>query len=276
MNKMSQYIKFSPLLIILGIVIFLLPLIVVIVDAGEVGVQSTFGNVSDRVLRSGLNIKSPFTKVIRLSTRTEEYTMSEVADEGEVTGDDSIQALASDGATLWLDVTIFYRLKDTEAPKIYKELGLNFDEKIIRPEIRSKIREVVSRYPVNDIYSTKRGEIQSTIQTELKESLANRGIEVEDTLLRRVNLSQTLFASIELKLTAQQKAQQKEFEIEEAKKEAERRQVEAEGQREAQRIINESLSDQYLYYLYIQSLGENGNVTYVPTEGGVPLFKNVD
>lgn len=194
----------------------------------------------------------------------------------DTSGDDSVQALAADGASVWLDVTVFYHLVDEQAPNIYLKLGLDYNEKIIRPEIRSKIREVISRYTVIEIYSTKRDEVQNVIMEELKSSLETRGISIENTLLRKVTLSQTLFNSIEEKLTAQQKAQRKEFEIEEAKKEAERKKIEAEGQREAQRIIDESLSEKYLYYLYIQALEKNPNTVYVPTEGGVPLFKNID
>ncbi|MCA9385664.1 prohibitin family protein [Candidatus Dojkabacteria bacterium] len=258
-------------LLIIGV-----PLFITIVDAGEVGVLSTFGNVSETVFRPGIHLKNPFTNVIEMNTRTQEYTMSQTSGEGALYGDDSIQALASDGASIWLDVTVFYRLEPTTAPDVYSQLGLDYDQKIIRPEIRSAIRKVVSQFAVNEIYSTKREEIQNKILEDLTNSLQERGIITEDVLLRRVNLSEQLFQSIELKLTAQQKAQQKEFEIEEAKKEAERKRIEAEGEREAQRIINETLSDKYLYYLYVQNLENNPNVIYVPTEGGLPLFRNIN
>ncbi|MBD3363459.1 prohibitin family protein [Candidatus Dojkabacteria bacterium] len=274
MKKYSKLFVLLPVLITIFIIfIILLPSIFVVIDAGEIGVQKTFGKVSDSVFQPGFHIKNPFTRIVRMSTRTQQYSMISSESAG---GDDSIQALASDGASVWLDVTVFYHLQDIEAPEVYKKLGLDYDEKIIRPEIRSKIRGVMSDYTVIEIYSTKREEVQNKILEELETTLEDRGIIAENLLLRKVTLSNTLFNSIEEKLTAQQKAQRKEFEIEEARREAERKQIEAEGQREAQRIINESLTDRYLYYLYIQALETNPNTVYVPTEGGVALFKNIE
>jgi len=249
---------------------------IVVIDAGEVGVVTLFGKVRDESLRSGLQTKNPFANVKKMNIRTQEYTMSGITSEGEIEGDDSIKALASDGASVWLDVTVFYHLKSDEAPTVYKELGLEYNQKIIRPEIRSAIREVVAQYAVNQIYSIKRDEVQTKILENLKVSLKERGIEVEDVLLRNVTLSQQLFEAIELKLTAQQEAQKKDFEIEAEKKEAERKVIEAQGQRDAQNEINKTLSNKFLNYLYIKTLENHEGTVYVPTEGGLPLFKNVD
>lgn len=266
-----------------GIVAFILVLAVIVlvrsvevVDAGEVGVVTLFGDVQEKPLRSGLQVKNPLANVKKMEIRTQEYTMSSITAEGEVKGDDSIKALASDGASVWLDVTAFYHLKPEEAPKVYEELGMDYNEKIIRPEIRSAIREVVAGYTVNEVYSTKREEVQTKILEDLKISLEERGIEVEDVLLRNVTLSQQLFDAIEQKLTAQQEAQKKEYEIEATKKEAERKLIEAQGQKNAQAEINQTLTPNYLYYLYITTLEKLEGTIYVPTEGGVPLFKNVE
>ncbi|MBD3280802.1 prohibitin family protein [Candidatus Dojkabacteria bacterium] len=273
-NFLSLLGGFGILLLVIGLVVVFRSL--VIVDAGEVGVVSTFGNVQSTPLRSGLQVKNPFSEVKMMQIRTQEYTMSGTASEGEVVGDDSIKALASDGASVWLDVTVFYHLKAEESPMVYEELGLDYNKKIIRPEIRSAIREVVAGYTVNEVYSTKREEVQAKILENLKISLEKRGIEVEDVLLRNVTLSQQLFDAIEQKLTAQQEAQRKEFEIEAEQKEAERKLIEAQGQKNAQGEINKTLSSNYLYYLYIKTLENHEGTIYVPTEGGLPLFKNVE
>ncbi len=275
-NVKKKYVFFSLLITFFIIFLPFVTSFVTIVDAGYVGVVSTFGKVSDNTFDPGINFKNPFSKVIQMSIRTEEYTMSSSSYEGAKVGDDSILARAKDGASVWLDITIFYHLDKSYAPKVYRELGLDYEEKIIRPEVRSTIREVVAQYSVNEIYSTKRTEVSEKIKTNLEEALNPRGIEVEDALLRNVTLSQTLTDSIEDKLTAEQEAQKLDFLLEKEKKEAERKVIEAQGQRDAQAIINESLTDKYLYYLYIKSLENREGTIYVPTEGGVPLFKNVE
>lgn len=249
----------------------------VIIEAGEVGVVSTFGKVRTSSLASGFHIKNPFSKIIRLSARTNSYTMSAAYAEGEIQGDDSIQALAKDGGTVSFDVTVLYRLLPEAAPEVYRTLGIEYSQNIIRPEIRSVIREVAARYPVNELYSTKRDEVQSSILSELKTNLEPRKIVIEDVLLRNVSVSESLLKSIGEKLTAEQEVQRQQFEIEKAKKEAERKVIEAQGQRDAQKIIDQGLSQNYLYYLYIQNLKDRQGTIYVPLNPstGMPTFKGL-
>ncbi|MBN2015278.1 prohibitin family protein [Candidatus Dojkabacteria bacterium] len=262
--------------------IFFIPSFFVVVDAGEVGVYSLFGKVSDDPLYPGFNFKIPFAKVIRMTTRTQDYTMTSVDEDSEYLtstsgSNDAIESRASDGALIWLDITVLYHLDATKAPEIYKNLGIDYTEKLVRPTIRSSIRGVVANYTVTEIYSTKRDEIQSKLLEGMKEDLETRGIQVEEVLLRKVNLSQTLSASIEQKLAAQQEAEKYDFVLEKEEKEAERKRIEAEGQRDAQQIITQSLSNSYLYYLYIQNLKENQSTIYVPInpDNGMPLFKEL-
>jgi regulator of protease activity HflC (stomatin/prohibitin superfamily) len=280
MNKFSQtklpaigVILFSVIILALFIVPFFF---ISIVDAGHIGVKSTFGNVSDTTLKPGINFKGPFDRVIQLSTRTEEYTMSSTTNEGVKEGDDSIQARAKDGAAVYLDVTVLYNLNSDDAPSVYRELGVDYESKVIRPAIRSAIREVAAQYSVNEIYSTKRDEVTAKINERLTESLIKRGINFQETLLRNVTLSDTLSQSIEDKLTAQQEAEKLDFLLERERKEAERKVIEAQGQRDSQRIINESLTEEYLYYLFINNLQNHEGTIYVPTEGGLPLIKDID
>lgn len=249
-----------------------------IIDAGTVGVVSTFGKVNETVLDPGFHLKNPFANIIHMNVRTSSYTMSGTYSEGEVSGDDSIQALASDGGLVWFDVTVLYKLKSDKASVVYKELGLSYEENIVRPAIRSTIRSVAANYPVNELYSTKRSEVQSKIYETLITNIEKRGIQVEEVLLRKVNISEQLSDSIEQKLAAEQEVQRLTFEIQKAEKEAERKKVEAEGQKEAQRIINESLTDKYLYYMYISNLQNLEGTIYVPVnpENGLPMFKGVN
>ena len=136
-----------------------------------------------------------------------------------------------------------------EASEVYRKIGLGYDEVVIRPQIRSVIRGVIAQYEAKDIYSEKRQEAAKQILDILNDNLVDRGIEVEDVLLRHVELPEKLAASIQEKLQAEQESERYTFILEKEGKEAERKRVEAAGQRDAQKIINESLTQNYLNYL---------------------------
>jgi len=133
---------------------------------------------------------------------------------------------------------------------------------------------VVSGYEVKNIYAEEgRREIAGKLKAFLEDNLEVRGIEVVDVLLRDVKLPERFRDSIEAKLTAEQKVQQKRFELEQARKDAEIEIARAEGAAQAQEIVRSTLSASYLHYLWIKTLNENPNVIYVATEANMPLFR---
>ena len=232
-----------------------------------------FGKVRDNEVSSGIHLINPLAKIERMTIRTEEYTMSVATKEGQRFGDDSIEALTKEGLKVHLDLTVFYHLREESASDVYRELGSNYDEKILRPEVRTAIRDVIALYEAKDVYSEKRETVVNQIQEKLHASLDKRGIELESVLLRNISLPAMLTNAIENKLTAEQEAQRYDFLLEKETKEAERKRIEAEGQRDAQAIINQSLSDRYLQYLYIQNLENREGTIYVPTD--MPLFRGL-
>jgi len=250
---------------------------IIIVDAGETGVYSLFGKVSDNELRSGFHLVIPLAHVEKMSIRTEEYTMSIVSTEGRKTGDDSITALTKEGLSVGLDLTALYRLDEAKASDVYKTVGVQYDEKIIRPIIRTAIRDVVASYEAKELYSEKRAEAAQKIKDQVQHELDTRGIVLEDMLLRDVRLPDDLAKSIQEKLQAEQSTQKYDFLLQTERKEKERKRIEAEGQRDAQKIINESLSTNYLYYQYINTLKDRQGTIYVPTSPttGMPTFKEL-
>ncbi|MCG2695531.1 prohibitin family protein [Candidatus Parcubacteria bacterium] len=250
---------------------------VIIVDAGETGVYSLFGKVKDNELSSGFHLVIPLAKVTKMSIRTEEYTMSIAQGEGKKYSADAITSLTKEGLSVDLDMTVLYRLQEDKATDVYRELGLNFDEKIIRPTIRTSIRDVIAQYEAKDIYSAKREEAAFQIADNLKAVMDPRGIIIESVLLRNVALPANLANAIQEKLQAEQEAEKYDFILAREKKEKERKIIEAEGQQEAQRIINQSLTTNYLYYLYINQLKDREGTIYVPTSPttGMPVFKEL-
>jgi len=250
---------------------------IVIVDAGETGVYSLFGKVKDEELNSGFHLVIPLAHVTKMSIRTEEYTMSIAQGEGKKYGADAITSLTKEGLSVDLDMTVLYHLEEEKASDIYREVGLDYDEKIIRPTIRTSIRDIIAQYEAKDIYSEKRQEAADKISENLKAQIEPRGIVVEQVLLRNVALPANLANAIQEKLQAEQEAEKYDFILQKEAKEKERKIIEAEGQRDAQSIINESLTNNYLYYLYVNQLKDRQGTIYVPTSPttGMPLFKNI-
>ena len=276
-NKFKGLKGWLGLLIVLIIVLPFATSFFVVVEAGETGVQSLFGKVRDHEFPSGFHLKNPLVRITKMNVRTQEYTMSIVRSEGKKTGDDSIAALTKEGLQVDLDITVLYHLVEASASDVYRNVGVVYDEVIIRPQIRSTIREIIAQYEAKDIYSEKRLEAAQKILTSLKGVLEARGIEVEDVLLRNVQLPSGLAGAIQEKLQSEQEAERYDFVLERETKEAERKRVEAAGQRDAQRIINESLTPRYLQFLYIDSLKDREGTIYVPTSpnNGTPLFRGI-
>ncbi len=275
MPAQAKKIAISVVVVILLLWLFFAS--IVIVDAGETGVYSLFGKVKDKELRSGFHLVIPLAKVTKMSIRTEEYTMSIVTGEGKINRADAITSLTKEGLNVDLDITVLYHLNEEDASDVYKNVGLNYEEKVIRPSIRTSIRDIIAQYEAKDIYSEKRQEAAQKILDSLVVDLDPRGIVVEDVLLRNVVLPPNLAQAIQEKLQAEQEAEKYDFILAREKKEKERKIIEAEGQEEAQRIINRSLTTNYLYYLYISQLKDREGTIYVPTNPstGMPLFKEL-
>lgn len=259
------------LLVIIAVIVFANA--IVVIPAGQTGVYHVFGKVRDNEISSGIHLINPLASVEHMSVRTEQYTMSIATGEGQRAGDDSIEALTKEGLKVALDITVLYHLVEEQASDVYRELGLGYDEKIIRPEVRSAIREVIALYEAKDIYSEKREEAVRQIEEILAGNLESRGIVTETVLLRNVALPAMLTGAIETKLAAEQEAQRYDFVLQREEKEAERKRIEAAGQRDAQQIINQSLTDRYLQYLYIQNLENREGTIYVPYD--LPLFRGL-
>jgi regulator of protease activity HflC (stomatin/prohibitin superfamily) len=252
-----RYRRFSwPARIIGGIIMLIgiLTSCVVQIEAGEVGVKKLFGKVQNDVLSSGLHFINPLLKVEKMDIRTQNYTMSGVHDEGAKAADDAIRALTADGLEVVIDLTVLYRVLPTDAPRIVRESGLNYTDKIVRPLTRTKIRDNTVYYEAVSLYSSKRDEFQARIFKSIETDFKSRGLVLEQLLVRNITLPQMVKTAIEQKITAEQDAQKMEFVLQKEKQEAERKRVEAQGISDYQRIINESLTDRQLQYEQIKAI----------------------
>jgi regulator of protease activity HflC (stomatin/prohibitin superfamily) len=223
------------------------------IDAGQIGVKSLFGKIEDDVLMSGLNFVNPLVEVKTIDTKTQNYTMSGIHDEGQKAGDDAIRVLTADGLEVTIDLTVLYRVIPSEAPRLLKETGLDYNDKIVRPLTRTKIRDNAVYYDAVALYSSKRDTFQMRIFNSIEKDFKSRGLILEQLLVRNITLPTSVKASIESKINAEQDAQKMQFVLQKEKQEAERKRVEAQGIADYQRIISTGLSDKQLQYESIKA-----------------------
>jgi regulator of protease activity HflC (stomatin/prohibitin superfamily) len=242
------------------------------VDAGFVGVKSLFGKVQNETLSSGLNMVNPLMDVTSIDIKTQNYTMSGVHDEGSKSGDDAIKVLTADGLEVTIDLSVLYRVNPAETPKLIKEIGINFEDKIVRPITRTRIRDNSVYYDAVALYSTKRDEFQARIFKTIENDFKSRGLILENLLVRNITLPASVKSTIEQKINAEQEAQKMQFVLQKEKQEAERKRVEAQGISDYQRIISMSLSDRQLQYEQIKAMKElaasgNAKIIVMPSKG---------
>ncbi|HRO41949.1 MAG TPA: prohibitin family protein [Flavipsychrobacter sp.] len=255
-GKLAPFAKMlraaSLILIIIGIV----TACIVQIDAGYIGVQKLFGKVQQKVLHSGLHFINPLVDVIEVDTRTQNYTMSGLHDEGNAQSDDAIRVLTADGLEVTIDLTVLYRVIPTDAPRMIREIGMDYRDKIVRPISRTHIRDNAVYYDAVALYSTRRDEFQTRIFTSIENEFKKRGLFLENLLVRNITLPTSVKNAIEAKINAEQESQKMQFVLAKERQEADRKRVEAQGISDYQRIINESLTERQLQYEQIKAMKE--------------------
>jgi len=247
------------------------------INTGFVGVKSLFGRVQTDILSSGLNIVNPLVEVTQIETRTLNYTMSGIQTEGKIQGDDAIKVLTADGLEVTIDLSVLYRVVPDQTPRLIRETGSDFEDKIVRPITRTRIRDNAVYYEAVALYSTRRDEFQSRIFKSIEADFNKRGLFLENLLVRNISLPASVKAAIERKIEAEQEAQKMQFVLQKEKQEAERKRVEAQGIADYQQIISASLSDRQLQYEQIKAMTQlagsaNAKIIVMPSKGGAPLI----
>ena len=258
------------------------------VSSGAVGVEVVFGKVdTEGYLSEGLHLKNPFAVVHEMSVRTQTYTMSAESDEGKKRGDDALEVISSDGLTLKIEVSVPYKLIPAAAATVYQKFGEDYEESVVRPSIRSAMREAFSKYSAQEAYGTKREEakhlalekLRATIEELVgKAGYKGQAIDAEQALVRDIKLPASVKTSIEAKISAQQDAERMDFVIQKETKEAERKRVEAAGIRDFQAIVTTGITTQLLEWKGIEATEKlassaNSKVVIVGSQkNGLPII----
>ena len=257
--------------------------LIVIIDSGEVGVPVVFGKVQDNFFMPGLSLKNPFAEIIIYPTRLREFSLTQTKayDESDVGG--GVPVKTKDDLTITIDSTIWYYVDSEMAGDVYANVAKSIEDLelgILVPAVRTIIRDVCSKYTMKDIYSTYRNEVQVEISSNITALLATKGIIIDRFMLRNVLLPKLIDEAIQLKIQSQQEAEAMEYKKQKAMMEAEIKIVEAKGLAEAQKIINSTLSVNYLQHEAIQAyqtLAGSDNTTFIimptsPNGVGLPII----
>jgi prohibitin 1 len=220
---------------------------------------------TENVKGQGFLIIAPWNRLITYDTRTKEAF-------------EEMSVLSKNGLTIAVELSYRYQPITKSIGLLHEEIGPNYLEVIVKPEIRSATREVIGKYLPEELYSTKREAIQDEILERTKEKVGKKHIVLDEVLIREVALPASLKVAIEKKLEEEQLSFQFEFKLDRERKEAERKIIEATAKAEANRILNASLTSNILKDKGIEATLElakspNSKVVVVGgAEGGLPLI----
>eukprot|EP01006_Ploeotia_vitrea_P048206 TRINITY_DN67208_c7_g1_i1.p2 TRINITY_DN67208_c7_g1~~TRINITY_DN67208_c7_g1_i1.p2 ORF type:complete len:282 (-),score=44.74 TRINITY_DN67208_c7_g1_i1:1584-2429(-) len=244
------------------------------IPAGHIGLIDLFGSVSSSPLQPGLTLVNPFASVVLMSVKTQIIEMAE-------------DVPTREGLTVHLEAAALVRLEANEARKMYITVGADYLNTVVIPQFRSVIRAVTSGHEAKDLYTAKsRQNMTTDLRTGLTELIRNRGLIVEDTPLKKLELPASLRDSIEDKARAEQDNQKMEWILEREKQEAERKAIEASGIAEFQRIVSGDINEGMLRWKGIEAteqLAESSNPKVVVIggssdgkDGHIPFILNAD
>jgi prohibitin 1 len=234
------------------------------IPTGHVGVLTLFGRVTGRTLSEGIHLINPLNTVEKLSVQTQSLK-------------ESANVPSEEGLILALDTSLLFRLDKDRAAYVFQTVGPNYVEKVVEPTLRAAIRTSTSAHSANALYTNARELVQDQILRDLTAQLGQRGIIVENVLLRDVQLPAMLKSSIEAKQQAEQDALRMSFILQKEKQEAERKRIEAQGISDFQRIVATGISAQLLEWKGIEAtekLATSNNTKIVVIgnpKNGLPL-----
>lgn len=266
-------------LAVVGFLFFVLGLCIVSVAPNERMV--VFNRVSGELGKPkapGLHLVNPFTtsyKIYDVSRQT--YTMSSINFEGEVSSDDAVPARTSDGQEVFVDITVIYTISPERVNEVHQKWpNERYRTELVRPQIRSIVRDVISLFSVESVYQ-ERDTVDERISERMTERITPEGLELVEILVRDVNFTEEYAQAIEDAQIAEVRIREEEFRIQEVEKQAEQeearaeglanaRVIEAEGEAKALQLIADIIAENpaLLQYQYVTNLSDNVQIIALP------------
>jgi len=207
----------------------------------------------------------------------ETYTMSSKPTEGQNQGDDSIRARTSDGQQVLLDCSVIFRIDPGQIIRVHVDWQHRYIEEFVRPIVRGYVRTQVSQFTVKEVNSSARKDLEANLDRTLKDEFANKGLILDQFILRDIAFSPEYSIAIEHKQVALEGQKQKEYEAEQArivaKGAADAIRIEAQARSEALELIKKAIADNssLLNYSYIDKIAPNIKVMLLPSNNPLLL-----
>jgi prohibitin 1 len=238
-----------------------------VVQSGHRGIvfETLGGGTSRKTVNEGMHVMPIWNSIIPYDLRVREMK-------------ETLSVLSNNGLAIRVDASVRYRPKADELFELQTQIGSSYAEIMIAPVVRSEARKVFGRYAPEEIYSTKREEIERQIYDEVLKALEGKHVVVEAVLVRDVDLPDTIKNAIADKLAEEQRSQKMRFTLDKERQEALRKQIEAEGIAKYQNIVRQGLTAEYLQFKGIeatQKLAESPNAKVVIVgagKGGLPVI----
>jgi prohibitin 1 len=256
-------------LIGLGLAGFLLVILlfscVTRVGTGHVGVLTLFGRVTGETLSEGIHLINPLKTNNEMSIQTQ--TLKE-----------SASVPSSEGLMMSLDTSLIYHLDPDRASEVFQKISADYENVVVEPTLRSAIREATASHTANALYTGEREMVGKQIYDQVSQQLSQRGLKVENVLLRDIQLPATLKSAIEAKQQAEQESLAMNFRLQKETQEAQRKRIEAAGVRDFQQIVAQGISAQLLEWKGIEAtenLAKSANTKVVVignNKNGLPLI----
>jgi len=235
------------------------------VGTGHVGVLTLFGRVTNETLGEGIHFINPLKTNNELSVQTQ--TLKE-----------SASVPSSEGLMMSLDTSLIYHLNPDRAAEVFQKIGADYENVVVEPTLRSAIRESTASHTANALYTGEREMVAKQILDQITQALNQRGITVENVLLRDIQLPTTLKAAIEAKQQAEQESLAMNFRLQKETQEAQRKRIEAAGVRDFQQIVAQGITPSLLEWKGIEATetlakSPNSKVVVIGNpKNGLPLI----
>jgi regulator of protease activity HflC (stomatin/prohibitin superfamily) len=287
-GRLSRLIAISVIVIV---VLFILASTFVFVPPQTSAVVISYladGGYRKQPMQSGLHVIVPIVEHLeKYSIAKQTYTMSSATGEGQLEDDDSIRARTKDGQEVFIDASVIYSIDPAKVIHLHLSWQDRYEDGVVRPAARGIIRDVASQYGVEEIVSTKRGELEGLITNLMAEKLAENDLMLFDFVLRDIHFSEEYAAAVEQKQIAEQQAQQADLVIAQKKAEAEQARqiaqgqadaaviaakgeaeallIQAQAEAQANQLLSQSITPALVQYQYVLKLAPGVETIFVPS-----------